>query len=41
VKICTDINVVDIKNKKFDAVILPGGAGWKNLAAVNKLFSFC
>ncbi|XP_011503451.1 PREDICTED: protein DJ-1-like [Ceratosolen solmsi marchali] len=37
IKICTDTNIEDIKDQKFDAVILPGGAGWKNLAASSRV----
>ena len=36
VKICTDEKLTNvIKDKSYDAVILPGGVGWKNLAAVS------
>lgn len=37
VKICADAKIGDIEGKKYDAVILPGGVGWKNLAAVSIL----
>lgn len=36
VKICADTKLNEVANQKFDAVILPGGVGWKNLAAVSK-----
>lgn len=35
VKICADAKIGDIEGQKYDAVILPGGVGWKNLAAVS------
>lgn len=34
IKICTDTVIDNVINKKYDAVILPGGVGWKNLASV-------
>ncbi|XP_014203427.1 protein dj-1beta isoform X1 [Copidosoma floridanum] len=37
VKICTDSVIADVASKKFDAVVLPGGVGWKNLAASAKV----
>ncbi|OXU22956.1 hypothetical protein TSAR_002127 [Trichomalopsis sarcophagae] len=37
VKICTDAKIGDIEGQKYDAVILPGGVGWKNLAASAKV----
>ncbi|CAB0042057.1 unnamed protein product [Trichogramma brassicae] len=37
VKICTDAKIDDINDKKYDVVILPGGVGWKHLAASPKV----
>ncbi|XP_058805258.1 protein dj-1beta-like isoform X2 [Phymastichus coffea] len=37
VKICADAKIGELQNKKYDAVILPGGVGWKNLAASTKV----
>lgn len=38
VKVCADALITAIEGKKYDAVILPGGAGWKNLAKVSLKF---
>ncbi|KAJ8680216.1 hypothetical protein QAD02_016003 [Eretmocerus hayati] len=37
VKICTDSLLNNVESQKYDAVILPGGVGWKNLAASPKV----
>ena len=39
VKICADAKLSDVKSINYNAVILPGGVGWKNLAAVSIYFS--
>lgn len=40
VKICTDSNFTDAtKDKNYDVVVLPGGVGYKKLAAVSLFFT--
>lgn len=36
----TDAKLGDVKNNKFDAVVIPGGPSYKTLASVSFLFYF-